>query len=146
MPSTTSSGVSSTTRISTKKTSSALTRRAERKARAEALLGAYHMQIRQEDRGFVGGLLELPTVRVTGVDAAECQRRLREAGILVIGSLLDANAPIPPPADIERRILVNVRLSSEEKQAVIQAAKNAGLSGITDLVRAIGSGRVRVMR
>ena len=87
--------------------------------------------------GYLARGLELPDVFADGTTVDACIRAIREALTVATATLLEMNET-PPPSSVsnqERREQVNIRLTSEEKLRLEDAARNQGFRGISEFVR-----------
>lgn len=113
--------------------------------RAIDLASRYRIVLRPEGRkGFVGTVLEIPTVFSTGDSADECVRKVRDAVAVAVASLLEAGVRPPQPvSEGQRQEQMNIRLDPEEKLLLKEAANQRGFRSVSDYVRAIALGDAR---
>ncbi|MCE9555589.1 MAG: hypothetical protein K8T91_19750 [Planctomycetes bacterium] len=82
--------------------------------------------------------LELPDVMADGRTADGCARAVREALTGAVAYLLERGDRPPTPARSGNRSQqVNVRLTTEEKLLLEQAARRKGFVGLSDFIRTV---------
>ena len=106
--------------------------------RARQIAQRYRLVLEpDEDVGFVGRGLEMPTVFADGPSADQCVRATREALAVAVATMLELGLRPPAPATKNaRQAQVNVRLTTEEKLILEDSARRAGFRGLSDFVRA----------
>lgn len=106
-------------------------------AKAEARAAEYGFLIQPHpDVGYLARGLELPTVFADGPTPEACVKSIREALAVAVGTMLEMGETPPAPAsDRTRREQVNIRVSSEEKLRMEEAARSRGFRGVSDFVR-----------
>ena len=105
--------------------------------RAREIADRYQVVVRYEDGEYYGRGLELPGAMDDGKTPDECVTNTREAMVAVVAYMLEEGQTPPLPASEGARTeQVNVRLTSEEKLAMEQAAQRQGYRGLSDYVRA----------
>lgn len=114
-------------------------------ALARKIAAEYSVLLRPSDEhGFSGTCLEYPMVLVHGSTATQCAKKLREAVAIGVAVMLDAGEAPPLPASGERRNQqVNIRLTSEEKLMLEEAARRRGYRGLSDFMRAAAMSQTR---
>ncbi len=104
--------------------------------RARAIAEQYQIILHFEDGEYYGRGLEMPYVMNDGKTPDACVRATRESLTIAIATLLEAGDVPPAPASEGKRTeQVNVRLTSEEKLLLEEAARSRGFRGLGDFVR-----------
>lgn len=105
--------------------------------RARDIAAEYRLILEQNDElGFVGSSVEMPTVFADGQTPDGCVTSTREALAVAVATLLESGQRPPLPAASRRReTQINVRLTAEERLRLHDAAKRSGFRGISDFVR-----------
>lgn len=104
---------------------------------AKPIAARYEMILWQEDGGYCGRGVELPTVFGAGRTVAQCVATLRRHLIIAVASYLEEGETPPPPAKLGKRDQqVNVRMSAEEKVLLEARAAQHG-TGLSDYIRAM---------
>ncbi len=113
--------------------------------RAGDLASRYRIVLKPETRsGFLGTVLEIPTVFSTGASPDECVRKVRDALTVAVASLMEAGVRPPQPvSEGQRQEQMNIRLDPEEKLLLKEAASQRGFRSVSDYVRAIALGDAR---
>ncbi len=89
-----------------------------------------------EDVGFRGTCLELPTVFAHASTPAKCVRELREVLAIAVAVMLERDQVPPAPSSENRRSTqVNIRLTPREKAVLERVAKQRGFRGLSDFIR-----------
>lgn len=100
---------------------------------------ARHYQIvlePDEDCGYVGSSLEMPSVYGDGLTANECVESVRGALTAAVAYLIESKQIPPTPAkDQVRNKQVNIRVTEAEQRRLREVAKSRGYSDISDYVR-----------
>lgn len=104
---------------------------------ARDIVAEYRLILEQNDElGFIGSAVEMPTVFADGRTPDGCVNSTREALAVAVATLLESGQRPPLPATLRRReTQINVRLTAEEKLLLNDAAKRSGFRGISDFVR-----------
>lgn len=107
--------------------------------RAREIVGRYRLILEEDPEvGFLGRSIELPGVMADGPTPEKCVKEVREALAGVVATMLEAGESPPIPASEERRTdQVNIRLTSEEKLLLEEAARRKGFRGVSDYVRTV---------
>ena len=112
--------------------------------RAKKLAAEYRIVLESDGHGgYVGSSIEFPSVLAEGRSPGECVESTRRALALGVGTMLKAGRR--PPAPARRRVRqtqVNVRLTSDERFALAEAARRLGFKGISDFVRTAALQRI----
>jgi predicted RNase H-like HicB family nuclease len=106
-------------------------------ARAKEIAAGYGIVVRPEPRlGFMARGLEMPYVFADGKTMQDCVRSIREALEVAVATMLEMGDTPPAPADEQRRQeQINIRVTSEEKLLLEEAARSRGFRGVSDFVR-----------
>lgn len=91
---------------------------------------------RNKKLGFIGSSVELPTVLADAKTPDKCYRTTQEALMVAVAAMIGCGQRPPQPASAKKRTeQVNVRLTSEEKMLLTNAASSLGFKGISDFIR-----------
>jgi predicted RNase H-like HicB family nuclease len=129
-----------------KKSSKAIDRPFDRNAlrRAREIANSYQIIITPEDGEYFGRGLEMPNVMGDGRTPDACAAATREGLTVAVAYLLEnGEAPPPPASEGKRSEQVNVRLTSEEKVMLEEAARRRGFRGLSDFIRSISLASTR---
>ena len=86
--------------------------------------------------GYVGSSVELPAVFADGRSPADCVKNTQQALTIAVATMIEAGQKPPAPSSSgKREVQVNVRLTSDEKFLLQEAARRSGFKGISDFVR-----------
>lgn len=108
---------------------------------AQNIAAHYRLVLEPNDElGFIGSAVEMPTVFADGPSPDKCVDAVREALVVAVATLLEAGQR-PPHGSSTRSEQVNVRLSPEEKFTLEHAAGRFGFKGISDFVRTVALDR-----
>lgn len=112
-------------------------------ARATRLVAAYRIILEaDEDVGFVGHALELPTVFGDGATPTECVASVREALAVTVATMIELGQRPPLASSLaKRQTQVNIRLTNEEKLVLEEAARRQGFRGLSDYIRSAAIAR-----
>ena len=87
--------------------------------------------------GFAGRVGEMRSIVGFGETVLDCYQETLENLTFALAILMEDGQKIPSPfSDRSRAEQVNVRLTSEEKQQLVERAKAGGFRGVSDYVRA----------
>ena len=90
-----------------------------------------------EELGYIGSSIEMPNVFADGKSPDDCVIATREALSVAVATMLEQGQEPPSPASTGlRKAQVNVRLNSEEKYRLQEAARKLGFKGLGDFIRA----------
>ena len=104
--------------------------------RARKIAESYQIILHYEDGEYYGRGLELPYVMNDGKTPDECVEATRDILTTAVAAMLeDGQAPPPPASEQKRTEQINVRLTTEERLVLEEAARNKGFRGISDFVR-----------
>jgi predicted RNase H-like HicB family nuclease len=104
--------------------------------RARKIAESYQIVLHFEDGEYYGRGLEFPTAMNDGKTPDECVAATRDILTTAVASMLeDGHTPPPPISDQKRTEQVNVRLTTEEKLVLVDAAYSSGFRGISDFIR-----------
>ena len=110
---------------------------AELLRRAKAIAAHYQIVLQFEDGEYYGRGLEMPYVMNDGKTPDECVKATRESLTIAVATMLERNEKPPTPASGGKRSeQINVRLTTEEKLLLENAARSRGFKGLGDFVRA----------
>ena len=114
--------------------------------RAKSLADQYRIILEPDDQlGYIGTAVELPTGFADGRTPDECVKATREALKVAVATMLEAGQNPPQPALAGKRdAQVNVRLASFEKLLLQDAARRHGYKGLSDFLRAAALERIRM--
>ena len=91
---------------------------------------------RHESLGFIGSSIELPTVFADAKTPEQCYKSTQEALMVAVATMIECGQRPPQPSSAKKRNeQVNVRLTSEEKILLSNAASSLGFKGISDFIR-----------
>jgi predicted RNase H-like HicB family nuclease len=112
--------------------------------RAKDIASSYQIIIQAEEGEYYGRGLEMPYVMNDGKTPDECVKATREALTAAVAYLLESGkAPPPPASDQNRSEQINIRVTSEEKMLLEEAARSRGFRGISDYVRSASLSSLR---
>jgi predicted RNase H-like HicB family nuclease len=104
--------------------------------RARKIADSYQIILHYEDGEYYGRGLELPNVMNDGKTPDECVAATRDILTTAVAYMLEIGETPPPPASEKKRTeQINVRLTTEERLVLEEAARNKGFRGISDFVR-----------
>jgi predicted RNase H-like HicB family nuclease len=104
--------------------------------RARKIAESYQIILHHEDGEYYGRGLELPNVMNDGKTPDECVAATRDILTTAVAYMLETGETPPPPASEKKRTeQINVRLTTEERLVLEEAARNKGFRGISDFVR-----------
>jgi len=105
--------------------------------KAKKLVADYRIILeRNENLGFIGNSVELPTVFADAKTPEHCYKATQDALMVAVATMIECGQRPPQPASAKRRTeQVNVRLTAEEKLLFTNAAMNLGFKGISDFIR-----------
>ena len=112
--------------------------------KAKKIASDYRIILERNDRlGFIGSSVELPTVFSDAKTPEQCYKATQEALMVAVATMIERGQRPPQPASAKKRNeQVNVRLTSEEKILLSNAASNFGFKGISDFLRNAALNRV----
>ena len=112
--------------------------------KAKKIVADYRIILERNERlGFIGSSVELPTVFVDAKTPEKCYRATQEALMVAVATMIECGQRPPQPASSKKRtVQVNVRLTSEEKILLANAATNLGFKGISDFIRNTALSRI----
>jgi len=104
----------------------------------------YRIILEKNDRlGFIGSSVELPTVFADAKTLDKCYKATQEALMVAVATMIECGQRPPQPSSANKRTeQVNVRLTSEEKILLTNAASSLGFKGISDFLRNAALNRV----
>lgn len=104
---------------------------------AKDVVSEYSVIIGKNDNlGFVGSSIELPTVFADGKTPVECYKAIQEALMVAAATMIECGSRPPQPASEKKRTAqVNIRLTPQEKLLLSNAATTLGFKGISDYIR-----------
>ena len=105
--------------------------------RARKLAHEYRILLETNDElGFIGSSIELPAVFADGRSPDDCVNATRKALSIAVGTMLEQGQQPPSPACKGfRKAQVNVRLTTDEKFRLLEAARRLGFKGLGDFIR-----------
>ena len=105
--------------------------------KAKKTIADYRIILERNERlGFIGSSVELPTVFADAKTPEKCYRATQEALMVAVATMIECGQRPPQPASAKKRTeQVNVRLTSEEKMLLTNAASSLGFKGISDFIR-----------
>ncbi|HUS73422.1 MAG TPA: type II toxin-antitoxin system HicB family antitoxin [Sedimentisphaerales bacterium] len=112
--------------------------------KAKKIVADYRITLERNDRlGFIGSSVELPTVFADAKTPEKCYKATQEALMVAVATMIECGQHPPQPASSKKRtVQVNVRLTSEEKILLANAATNLGFKGISDFIRNTALSRI----
>ncbi len=112
--------------------------------KAQKIAGSYRIIMdKNENLGFVANSVELPTVFADGKTPDECYKAIEKALTVAVATMLEVGQKPPVPASSRIRTeQINVRITSEEKMLLADAASSMGFKGISDFIRNIALNRI----
>lgn len=98
---------------------------------------AYRVIIeKNDDLGFIGSSVELPTVFADGKTQEECLKAIEQALTGAVATMIVGGRKPPQPSTAKKRSeQINIRLTSYEKLLLTNKAADLGFKGISDLIR-----------
>ena len=107
-------------------------------ASAKRFVQSYRLVLEpDEELGFVGHALELPTVFADGSTPNKCVKATYEALTGAVATMSEqGDSPPAPATEGERPVQLNIRLTIEEKALLEEKARQGGYRTISDYVRA----------
>jgi len=112
--------------------------------KAKKIVADYRITLERNERlGFIGSSVELPTVFADAKTPDKCYKATEEALMVAVATMIECGQRPPQPASAKKRtVQVNVRLTSEEKLLLANAAANLGFKGISDFIRNTALSRI----
>jgi predicted RNase H-like HicB family nuclease len=112
--------------------------------KAKGIIADYRIILERNERlGFIGSSVELPTVFADAKTPDKCYEAVKEALQVAVATMIECGQRPPQPASAKKRtVQVNVRLTSEEKLLLANAATNLGFKGISDFIRNTALSRI----
>ena len=113
--------------------------------RASELAKSYKIVLQSDpDEGFVGTPVEMPECVGVGRTPDRCVKQTREVLTTVLAFMLERGEVPPMPASQNvRQEQINIRVTSEEKLLLEEAARRRGFRGISDFVRSSSLGQLK---
>lgn len=107
--------------------------------RAEVLARQYAFILEaDEDVGYIGCTVEMPSVMGGGKSIAACYKDTLEATAFSIGVMLEAGQTPPAPArEGKRDQQINIRLTADERLRLESLAARDGFRSVSDYVRSV---------
>jgi len=105
--------------------------------RARRQAAKYRLIIEADDEvGFVGGVTEMPGVMADGRSREACLVDLTFALETTLAHMIESGEKLPSPvSQRERREQINIRLTAEEKENLVEECARRGFKGLSDFVR-----------
>jgi predicted RNase H-like HicB family nuclease len=104
--------------------------------KARKIAESYQIVLHYEDGEYYGRGLEFPSAMNDGKTPDECVAATRDILTTAVAAMLeDGQVPPAPASEQKRTEQVNVRLTTEERLLLEEAAHNKGFRGISDFVR-----------
>jgi len=104
--------------------------------KARTIADKYQIILNFSDGEYFGRALEMPFVMNDGKTPDACVEATRDILTSAIAVMLeDGQTPPAPASDAERTEQNNIRVTSEEKFMLEEAARSRGFRGISDFVR-----------
>ncbi len=105
--------------------------------RARRIAASYYLILEPDDElGFIGHALELPTGFAHGSTPDKCVKATREGLTVAVATMLEMGQRPPAPASKGRRqAQINIRVNAEEKLILEESARRNGFRGVSDFVR-----------
>ena len=131
--------MSSKSRNKSKKTKQRLDRPFSAEVLRQAKAHAVHYRIviePNDEVGYLGRVLEMPSIMADGLSPQECYDQTTEAAIGAVALLLEQGQSPPAPASNQKRTAqINVRVTEDERIRLEDAARRLGFRGVSDFVR-----------
>lgn len=104
---------------------------------AKKFAGEYHIILERNDElGFIGTSIELPTVFSDGKTPDKCYKSTQQALTVAAATMIESGQKPPQSSSTKKRTAqVNIRLSAEEKLLLSNSATNSGFKGLSDFIR-----------
>lgn len=104
---------------------------------AQKLASRYRLVIAPESGvGYLGRTIEMPYVLADGVTIESCAEATLEATAIAIAVAIESGEHPPEPAsEGKRELQLNIRLTSDEKSRLDEAARQSGFRSLSDFVR-----------
>ncbi|MFA6185690.1 MAG: hypothetical protein WC770_00555 [Phycisphaerae bacterium] len=105
--------------------------------KAEKIASQYRIILEKNEKlGYIGSSVELPGVFVDAKTPEKCYKAVEEALTIAIATMVEnGQTPPLPSSENKRTFQVNVRLTSDEKLLISNAANSSGFKGISDFIR-----------
>ena len=115
--------------------------------KARGIVTGYHIVIEEnEELGFVGSSVEIPTVSVIRNTPAKCYTAAQEALKVAVATMIECGKTPPQAFSAKKRnVQINIRVNGEEKLLLASASKMLGFKGLSDFVRTSAIERVLAM-
>ena len=111
---------------------------------AKRIVDDYSIVIKKDNQlGFVGSALEIPTVFADGRTHSKCYQATRDALVAAVATMLECGRkpPLASPGR-KRTVQVNIRLTPQEKLILSNASTDLGFRGISDFIRNCALARI----
>ena len=109
---------------------------------ARSMVGDYRLVLEpDEELGYIGSSIELPTVFADAKTPDACVKATREALTVAVATMLELGKRAPSGRR-QRTQQVNIRLTPDERLALEEAAARQGFKGVSDFVRTAALGRI----
>jgi predicted RNase H-like HicB family nuclease len=105
--------------------------------KAEKIASQYRIILEKNEKlGYIGSSVELPGVFVDAKTPEKCYKAVEEALTIAIATMVEnGQTPPLPSSENKRTFQVNVRLTSDEKLLISNAANSSDFKGISDFIR-----------
>ena len=132
------------TKMKTKPTDLRRSLKASVLRKAKKMAADYRITLERNERlGFIGSSIELPTVFADAKTPDKCYKATQEALMVAVATMIECGQRPPQPSSAKKRtVQVNIRLTSEEKLLLANAAMSSGFKGISDFIRNSALNRV----
>jgi predicted RNase H-like HicB family nuclease len=112
--------------------------------KARQIAESYQIILHEEDGEFYGRAVEMPHVMNDGATPDRCVAATRDILTTAVAYLLETGQVPPPPAGEKKRTeQINIRVTSEEKLVLEEAARSKGFRGLSDFVRSASLQSIR---
>ena len=109
---------------------------------AESIARSYRFTVEQCDDGYVGSTVEMSSVIGLGDTPMTAIQETIELLISAIATMIELDQPVPASASSHKRDQqVNIRLSSDEKLRLEEAARREGFRSVSDFIRSAAINR-----
>jgi predicted RNase H-like HicB family nuclease len=105
--------------------------------KAGAIAHRYRIVLEPNDEfGYIGSSLEMPSVYNDGMTADACVKAVREALTVAVAYLIEKGEVPPSPANEQvRNKQVNVRVTEAEQRRLKEVARARGFSDVSEYLR-----------
>jgi predicted RNase H-like HicB family nuclease len=115
--------------------------------KAQSVVSGYHLVIEEnEELGYLGSSVEIPTVSVSAKTLAKCYAATQEALKITVATMFECGKTPPQAFSAKKRnVQINIRINGEEKLLLTSASKRLGFKGLSDFIRTIAIERIQTI-